>query len=285
MYRGNWPRCAIGRDNFELGAWALLWRFLDTERARERCEEYARMNVSVIADRGVIGGQMGAGPHPGILSSLYMTGVTMIGLCDILEAAYEKLPAAQARLWYDRIRPALDTLGHYFMRRDLELFPSNFAQRGQVVTERHGVWRVLGMRAFAVMAQLDGEVNELTAAGLYDAAIDTGPWNEGWVTGGRIGNNMIHPLYLDSLLTGATWRDDGSMHLRPLGPLTLWPAEQTVHTPAGPLRITAERTDDGVTLRFEAEQTFDVRLDCNGQSVTTTSRGECTVPVAEEAKA
>ena len=64
-YRVNWPRSAIGRDNFELGGWALLWRFLRTAHARERTLELVRMSRVVLESRGCIGGQMSAGPHPG----------------------------------------------------------------------------------------------------------------------------------------------------------------------------------------------------------------------------
>src|SRR5687767_9214569 len=88
-FRTNWPRSTIGRDSFEVGAWALLWRFLGTEHARERTEELVRMVRVVLDSRGTIGGQMGGGPHPGYLPSLYMTGVAMSSLLDVAEAEAE----------------------------------------------------------------------------------------------------------------------------------------------------------------------------------------------------
>lgn len=89
-FRSNWPRAAIGRDAFEVGAWALLARFGATGCAPERVRAFHHMIHTVLAERGTIGGQMGAGPHPGWHSSLYMTGVVMISLLETYEMALER---------------------------------------------------------------------------------------------------------------------------------------------------------------------------------------------------
>ena len=47
-FRSNWPRNTIGRDDFGLGGWALMWKYLDTEHARDRVLELLRMNQCVV---------------------------------------------------------------------------------------------------------------------------------------------------------------------------------------------------------------------------------------------
>ena len=278
-YRSNWPRCTIGRDNFEVGAWALLWRLLDTEHARERCLEFVRMNKAVLEQRGVIGGQMGGGPHPGYLSSLYMTGVTMVSLGEVGEACVEKLPADEAAGRVEEIAGLLDTLSAHYLRDDVELFPSNFGpDQGRKAwgKQRGSVWSVLGLRAYGLMARLRPEMNESTAEGLRRAATQWEAPLEELASHGRIGNHLIHPIYFDALLLGATWTGQG-VDLEPVGDPSLWPAEQTVRTPRGDLHVQTDVRDGEVAMQFTAELEFPVEVRWRGAVVETTSKSKCTL--------
>ena len=117
-FRANWPRCAIGRDAFEFSGWAAIWRFFDSDHARERSCELLRMSASVIEARGVTGGQMGAGPHPGFHPALYMTGVCLSAMLDVLEAGIEKGMAPDATLL-----PILQAMSDYYLRDDVGWLP------------------------------------------------------------------------------------------------------------------------------------------------------------------
>ena len=261
-YRANWPRCAIGRDNFEMGAWALLWRFFDDPHARERTHEFVRMNSVVLKSRGSIGGQIGAGPHPGYVSALFMTGVTMVAFAEAGAVALEKDDAALLAT----IREMLPVLDARFSRRDIEIFPSN--PDLTLATSGSGgrrLWTAAALRIYAEWARWLNPGDERAAAGLRMALEMLDTWPASWPDGQRRTQFYVNPLVTDALLLGARVDGEGVT----LAPLR-WVPEQTVNTPFGDLRI---RYDDG-TVSFDATTEFPVTV--NG--IRTTSRQTITVP-------
>lgn len=272
-YRSNWPRCSIGRDNFELGAWALMWRLFDTQHARERTMEMVRMSRTVLDSRGSIGGQMGAGPHPGYLSAIYMTGVSMLGMLDVAEAAVEKRDdAAEAQAL-----KALRQLDQQFMRNDRELFPSGYGTTREDWGEAsHGLWAAMALRIYPELARLQGREDEMTRAGLRLAVECPRPPFDKWAVSGRHVMYYLNPIYADAMLLGARLRGSG-IEIAPLGEPQCWPAEQTVETPFGDLTVTTQVSEDDVKLSFHAECAFPVAVRYGGRVIETSSQQSCTL--------
>ena len=267
-FRVNWPRCSIGRDNFELGAWALMWRFMDSPHARDRTVELARMTTTVLDSRGTIGGQMGAGPHPGHLSSLYMTGVTMIALEEAAEAAVEKGDPRMLEL----VSRALPRLHQQFTRDDVELFPSNIGQGRDIWHEgTRRLWAIMALRIYLQMARLQGGHDGITRAGLDKAAASLDSAPKDWLYGARLVMFYTNPLYADAMLLGAR-TEQGGVSLEPLDPPTLWPGTQTVETPYGQLEVSTDVSEDEVRFAFSAPREFAVVVRHGGTEVRTTSR-------------
>lgn len=256
-YRGNWPRCAIGRDNFEVGAWALMWRLFDDPHAAERTREFVRMNAVVLKSRGSIGGQIGAGPHPGYVSALFMTGVTMLALEEADAAAAEKSDTALRA----QIEEALAILDARFRRRDVEIFPSN-PETTLATTGAYGrrLWEAAALRIYSEWTRR----SPAGADGLRMVLEMLDSWPATWRDGSRRVMFYVNPLYADAMLLGARVEGNG-VSLSPLR----WLPEQTVITPFGELRI---RYDDG-KVTFDAANEFLVTV--NGQR--TTSRQTITV--------
>ncbi len=272
-YRSNWPRCSIGRDNAELGAWALLWRFLDTEHARERTQELVRMSRRVLDSRGSIGGQMGAGPHPGYFSSIYMTGVSMISMLDAAEAAAERREEAAVA----EPLKALHQLHEHFRREDRELFPSSYGQtRKQWKSESEGLWAIMALRVYPEMVRLQGAEDDATRSGLRRATEAPVPPLQEWGVLGRPVMYYVNPLYADAMLLGARLAG-GGIEISPVGAFDQWPERQTVETPFGDLKLTLSREDRRATMRFEAEREFPVTVKYRGAVAETTSTGSCTL--------
>jgi len=270
-YRANWPRCSIGRDNFEVGAWALMWRFFDSEHARERTLELVRMVHTVLASRGTIGGQMGAGPHPGYLSSIYMTAVSMLSALDSAEAAVERGDKAALPQLIDALR----VLDRQFRRDDREMFPSGYGQtRKQWGRGGEGMWAIMALRIYPEIARLQGKEDELTASGLRRAGGDPPMPLEEWAVSGRPVMYYVNPLYADALLLGARLAGDG-IEINPIGEPPLWPAEQTIQTPFGDVLMRMSVEGHRAVLRFEAEREFPVLVSYGGTVTETTSRGSC----------
>ncbi len=268
-FRANWPRCTIGRDAFEVGAWALLWRFLRTEHARERTLEFVRMIEVVLESRGEIGGQMGAGPHPGYHSSLYMTGVAMMSLLDVAEAAVEEDDEATVA----RIAGLLHILDRRYQRDDVEVFPSNLGQgRTEWRPGSYGVWVVMAGRAYTELARLQNAEDAVTEFGLRRCVTSPVPGPAVWPHSGRLGNQLVHPIYHDAMLLGARLAGPG-VELAPLGEPELWPEEQVVKTPFGDLTV---RVKDA-SMSFEAAESFPVTVLYRGRKCETNSRGTCDV--------
>ena len=270
-YRSNWPRCSIGRDNFELGGWALLWRFLRTEHAKERTQELVRMTRTVLDSRGSIGGQMGAGPHPGYLSSIYMTAVSMLSMLDAAEAAVEAGEDATIQ----EALAALRQLHVQFNRDDREMFPSNRGSSRKTWGEgSNAMWAVMALRIYPEMARIQGTEDELTRTGLR-RAMEVPPMPlEQWALSGRHVMYYINPIYADAMLLGARMVRNG-VEISPLDDPAWWPAEQTVETPFGRLRMTVSRDGGRESLRFEAEQEFPVTVRYGDAVFETTSKGTC----------
>jgi len=272
-FRANWPRCAVGRDAFEFGGWAMLWRWFGSERARERTRELQRMLKSLLDTRGTVGGQMGAGPHPGYLSSLYMTGVCMTSLLEIAEAEIEEGHPERLPVINDMIA----RLSAHYTRDDTELFPSNFGhRRADWSDKQHTIWSTLAFRAYPELLRLGGD-EEAALTGLNIAYTCTDKPIEEWAVRGRPGDNFIHPRYHDALLLGATVKDNG-IELDPTGDPAWWPAEQTVKTPWGDLTVTLTREEGELTFAFHAVKTFPITICYNGQAIQTDSQGKCALP-------
>ena len=270
-YRANWPRCSIGRDNFEIGAWALLWRFLGSEHARERTLELVRMTATVLDSRGSIGGQMGAGPHPGYLSSLYMTGVSMLSVLDAAEAAVEMEELAAV------ILSALHKLHEQFIRDDREMFPSNYGStRATWGQSNEWMWAMAALRIYPETARIQGREDEMTRAGLRRAAAVPTPPPEWWGRSGRKVMYYVNPLYADAMLLGARPTPNG-VELNPIGEPCCWPAEQTVETPFGELDIRLSVKDASATFTFSSEREFAITVVHRETRIETTSNGHCTL--------
>ncbi|MBI4025948.1 MAG: hypothetical protein HY360_13260 [Verrucomicrobia bacterium] len=272
-FRSNWPRCTIGRDAFEIGGWALLWRFLGTEHARERTLELTRMLRSVLDSRGMVGGQMGAGPHPGYLSALYMTGVCMLSLLEVAEAHSEAsgLSPVERNRFIDDLR----RLSEYFNRDDVGLFPSgwnehrpNWVHSGYQIYQ----WSILGIGIYPKMARLLGmEGDEMVLLGLRRSCQGiTGPF-EDCVAKSRIGHNLVIPLIHDALMMGARVNMQG-LELTPLAVPDQWPPKMTVHTPWGELSVECQWDGKQAQMRFESAGDFPVTINYHGKSFVTHSK-------------
>jgi len=274
-YRANWPRSSVGRDNFELGAWSLLWRYFDSDHARDRTLEMVRMTAAVLRDRGSIGGQMGAGPHPGYISALYMTGVTMMSLLEAAATAAQKGdPALPAILDMVRANHA------QYQRDDVEAFPSNPELTHAAWGRDSGLqqmWTIVALRVYAELQQLAGGDDPVAAAGLERAWRECPGLPRDWKTPCRLSMYYVNPLVADAMTLGARLDGQG-ISLRPVGPAGHRPGEQTVETPWGQLRITTEREGETTRWRFEATGKFPVRLDIDGPILETTSQGTVTSP-------
>lgn len=267
-FRSNWPRCSIGRDAFEIGGWALLWRFTRTEHARDRTRELVRMLETVLDAEGRVGGQMGAGPHPGYHSSLYMTGVCMMAVAEATEAALESgdedaVPAALGML---------ERLHAHYNRDDVELFPSNLGSKRIDWTETSwATWSLFAARAYPLFARLCGDDRHLCAAMRRVLDHLAGPSTR-WLGTGRFCTFPLQGYHHDAALLGATLLGDG-VALRPVGTPDLWPVEQTVHTPWGALTVQVE--PEAGRLSFQAPETFPVMVDYAGRQTETDSNGHC----------
>jgi len=275
-FRSNWPRNTIGRDAFEVDGWALLWRYFGTEHARDRLRELVRMIRGVLESSGVIGGQMGAGPHPGWHASLYMTGVTMISLVEALEAE------AEAGGKTDDLLSTLATLHRHYMRDDVEMWPVSFGRGGQagwLSEDNSGALSVLVLSVYAVLAHRFGRDCPLVREGCAKLR----PWATSPRGGGRPGDQLMQPCEHDALMLNARLSEDGEgVDLEPaFGPVTLsWPERQSVETPWGALDIAASETEDAVSLALSAPADFRVRITGPGGMIETRSRGEARWPKA-----
>jgi len=272
-YRSNWPRCSIGRDNFELGGWALLWRFLGAEHAKERTQELIRMTCAVLDSRGSIGGQMGAGPHPGYLSSLYMTAVSMLSMLDAAEAAVE----AGEDAIVGAVLAALRKLHIQFNRDDREMFPSNYGSGRKAWGARTAaMWAIMALRIYPEIARIQAAEDKIARSGLSRAMqVPPLPLEE-WAVSGRYVMYYTNPIYADAMLLGARVVRNG-IEISPLGDPAWWPAKQVVATPFGELRVALSSEGGREALRFEAEQEFPVIVRCGGTVLETTSKGGCTL--------
>lgn len=267
-FRANWPRCSIGRDSFEVGGWAWLWRFFRTEHARERTRELVRMIKTVLDTRGVIGGQMGAGPHPGYLSSLYMTGVCMTSLLEVAEAEYEEGNTAGVK----ELLELLHRLHSHFNRSDVEMFPSSYSpEKKDWYAYRTACWAGLAMRIYPEMIRLQGRADEATLLGLSRSVSPDLPSIEGFL-GNRVGDNLLQSVYFDPLVLGCRTTAKG-VQISPLGGPEHWAPEWTVSTPWGDLKIAVTRANGRVFLTFTAAAHFSVAVRWAGKVVRTHSRG------------
>ena len=230
----------------------------------------------VLESRGSIGGQMGAGPHPGYLSSLYMTAITMCSLLDVAEAEFEEGHPEHI----EAMAPLLAKLHERWMREDVEMFPSHYgnSDRSRWGKNGEGMWAVLSGRIYTQCARFGDPANIVPAglARLRDSDTDR---PEVWATKGRPGDNFVYPLYHDALLAGA--RIDGNgVELRPIDDPSGWPAEQDVQTPWGQLTWMTTISGDRVHCRFDAAAEVPVTIHYAGATVRTTSRGEATLHLA-----
>ena len=266
-HRSNWPRNTIGRDNYSLGGWALLWKYMDTQHARDRVLEMVRMNRVVYENRGTFGGQMGAGPHSGYHDSLFLTGVAMEALLDVAEVMVERGDAEGV----EGITEMIAGVTPHFMSDDREYYPSEHGkqdQRSKWVQSFIFSWRLKTMRIYAEMARLRGSDGPMTHQALAKA------WDHeaGW--GGRDTTRYLAPSWADALLLGARRVGDG-VALNPIGSPEFWPAHRTVATPFGDLTVTLTRKAGRATLSFSSDRTFPVTVRYGDVHTTTTSNGLC----------
>ncbi len=271
-FRTNWPRRSIGRDAYSVSAWALMWRYFDTEQSRLRCDEFMRMFRAVLDTHGTIGGQMGGGPHPGHHSSIYMTGVAMTCVLDVCDAARQmEKPAELSR--YAELAAKMS--GH-FLRTDVEMFPSAYGRptwRPKDLLD----WTSLACRIFAQLARLRAPDDPLTRAGLDRCLLWTQHNIGYWISRKRVGMQMIHPHCYAALMLGVRWRD-GVLTIDPIEPPDRWPDRQTVATPAGDLTICIERVASAtIRLQFDAASSFPIEVTHRGQVVRSTSLGAVTL--------
>jgi hypothetical protein len=272
-FRSNWPRNAIGRDAFEVGGWALLWRYFRTEQARDRLRELVRMIGGVLESRGSAGGQMGAGPHPGWHASLYLTGVPLVGMMDALEAE------AEAGGMPDAFLKPLEILHGHFIRDDVELFPVSLGKssRATWTTGQVATWSLFGLYVYAGMGRRFGFGHPAVREGFAALVPCTGFDMREWGRGGRAGDQHLYPRAHDALMLEARVAEDGSgVDLAPaFGAATLpWPEKQTVETPWGALVVRAVEADGRVTLTLEAPADFRVRIRTAAGAVETRSCAE-----------
>ncbi len=266
-FRTNWPRNSVGRDGFEVTAWCWHWRFLDTERAKERAREFARMITTVLKTRGVIGGQMGAGPHPGFHSSLYMTGVVMVSILELLDAHLEK--GMESDPLVRELVGLFGQLHTHFNRNDVEMFPSNRVKGAKIENQWKIVhWANLGLRIYSGLGRYLGWSGENLDLGLlrsmHPELVKGGDRGKE----GRPGDGFVNPLYYDALLMGARVEGAG-VRLEPIGKAERWSDKAVVHTPFGELTVTKEA--GGLVL--SSVEKFPVSLVLNGKVQKGDSQG------------
>ena len=267
-FRSNWPRCTIGRDSFEVSGWAWLWRFFGTEHARDRTRELVRMLRTVLETRGVIGGQMGGGPHSGYLSSLYMSGVCMVSLLEAAAAELEEDNTEQIA----ELLQLLDRAHVQFNRSDVELFPSSYTpEKKDWHAYKNGLWATLAMRIYPEMIRLQGGENEATLLGLSRSVSPDLPPPEKFM-GNRPGDSLLQTVYHDALVLGARATGNGVV-LNPIGAPEHWPPQWTVSTPFGELTITMAREGEDTSLQLDAATDFPVTIDYAGKTTGTQSTG------------
>jgi len=273
-FRSNWPRNSIGRDDFGMGDYALMWRFLGSENARERTLELLSMNKAVVAKRGNVGGQMGAGPHPGYHPSLFMTGVAMTSMAEVAEAAAQAGDKA-TRIEVDVM---LTDMSSHFMRDDVEYYPSNYANpRAQWGGSHRSSWALQANRIFAELARLEGRETDGTRAGLAKARqMESGTPEEMGRDGGARDTRYFDPIWTDALMLGARVSGNG-LEIAPLGSFDQWPARQTILTPFGDVAMSVALSGERAEVTFESASDFPITLRYGGKEVKTSSRGKCSL--------
>ena len=216
---------------------------------------------------------MGGGPHPGYLSSLYMTGVTMLSMLDVAEAAVEDDDQATLSDLLDSLR----RLDKQFVRDDREFLPSSHgASKSEWGEGDRQMWAMMALRIYPQIARLQGVSTELVVSGLRRAMRTATVPIEEWGVSGRGVVYYSNGLYADAMILGASL-NDGGIELSPLPDPSCWPAEQTVETPFGDLKVRAEREQDAVVLRLEAGRDYPVTVRYCEQVIQTSSTGCCTL--------
>ena len=270
-FRSNWPRAVIGRDMFPAGDWALMRRFLGADHGRERGRELLRMLQTLLETRGQVGVQMGGGPHPSYLSSLYMTGVCMTACLEMAEAEDE---AGESET-LDDLYAMLKKMHPHFIRNDVELFPSNAGQgRPDWPESFNSTWAMQAGRIYPAMQRLWPEAARLQRAGMALAYRHADEATDDWGAHARVALFPIEAAYHDALMLGARLAGKGIV-IEPIGAPKHWPPAQDVHTPWG--RLTIRTTNEGgkTELAFSALARFPVTVRCNDRTTRTTSRGRC----------
>ena len=235
------------------------------------------MLLAVLDSRGVVGGQMGAGPHPGYLSALYMTGVCMISLLEAAEASVEegRMTEAKTKAFADALR----RLHARFIRDDIGLFPSDFGSaRATWHPVYRATWAMLAMRIYPEMIRLLGmdDPEALHALRSFYRAPAL-PLDE-WAVTGRLGHHFINPPYHDALMLGARAVDEG-VEIAPAGAPDLWPERQIVRTPFGDLAVECRAEEDAVHWQFRAAEAFPVTILHGGARIRTGSQDSCRLPL------
>jgi len=277
-FRANWPRCAVGRDTYPLAGLARTWRMLDDAQARRRSLEMVRMLGGLMQARGTIGGQMGAGPHPGYLPALYMSGVCMMSVLDVAEAVAEKdehAPAAE-------LSTLLRLLNAEYMSDDRPVLPCHVFRRGGIGDwTLGGHWLAMGHRIFPELARLLEEGESAVAAGLLRCNWDREETHKNWWNHPRSTPRLVPPLYHDALMLGARWTGEG-VTMEPIGEAQWWPERQIVHTPVGDLAVLAKCEHGGLRLRFEAPVEFPVEVSYWGWrgGASSTSADGVVIPIS-----
>ena len=227
------------------------------------------MCLTVLRTRGSIGGQMGAGPHPGFLSSLFMTGVTMMSVLEVAHTAADKGEDAALQ---DSLE-ALRLLHQQFVRDDREFFPSNYGEERKDWNDSFTLmWTMMALRIYSDLSRLPVD-DDWVAAGLAKALSIETPMIEKWAVTGRHVIFYHNPIDADANLLGALW-EDSTLTLEPLGTPSIWPALQTAKTPLGPLTVQTSIDEGKALIRFGAESDFPLRFMFQGNCFEATSSGE-----------
>lgn len=255
-FRSNWPRSSIGRDNFELVGWVLMDRYFDSDHARRRVRELVRMNRLVLESRGNVGGQMGGGPHPGHHPSLYMTGVTLIGLLESAEASIERGDTDQS----DEVCNMIESLHQHYIRDDVDLFPSQLHDHRADWNETFvALWVMAAARLYAEWPRVSTNGYSHVQTG-WDKIGESGcDWKVQKLNETRPNVFYINPWYADAMQAGARVAGDG-IQLSLVGRPQDWPKEATVITPFGDVTLTVELASDTTTLRFRSAASFPVTV-------------------------
>ena len=255
-FRSNWPRSSIGRDNFELVGLVMLGKYFDSDHAHRRARELLRMNREVIASRGNVGGQMGGGPHPGHHPSLYMTGITLLGLLEVAESMIERGETGELNEVCGMIRKLHD----HYLRDDMCLFPSNLYDHRPDWDQRFiGMWVMTALRLYAEWPRISPDDQNQARTGWDKIRASGFDWKAPMLNETRANVFYINPWYADAMLIGAGIAGDG-IELALIGRPEDWPQECTIHTPFGDVTMTSEITGDTTTLRFQSSNTFPVTV-------------------------